>query len=240
MQSDLARDPENRAATNLALARHAAFVSLFAATVATIVALALDLASLVPLMAGRDAYNPIRQFLSYQVVGGSGQIMTGVFLLLAVAAWSYAIAAFIAPSRPTNRTTLVAAFLFGWGLFLGSCFRAVPPEEIAADHWLTNVARLHNVGIGGGFLPAAVAAFLDQRRIVFGRVPGFALTKLSFGLIVGGAVGTGLAMLAFHGVAGLMQRVFVVGIVLWLATEAHQLFWISAAEAHATPTPLDG
>ena len=239
MQSDLARTSKNREATNLALARHLAFTSLFAAVVALIVALALDFTSLVPLLAGQDVYNPIREFLSYQVDAQSGQLMTGVFLMLAVSAWSYAAAAYLAPERPINRLTLLATFLFGWGLFVGSCFRAVPSAEIAVAHWLKNVARLHNVGIGGGFIPATVAAFLDQRRIVLGKVSGFALTKLSFWMIVGGAIGTASAMLVFHSVAGLMQRIFVAGVVLWLATEAHQLFWISAEAAHTSATKLD-
>lgn len=239
MQGELSRTPANRDATNLALARHTAFTSLFTAIVALVVALALDFTTLVPLSAGQDVYNPIRQFLSYQVDAGSGQIMTGVFLLLAVAAWSYAVAAYLAPARHSNRLTLVATLLFGTGLFIGACFRAVPNAEIAVKGWLKEVAILHNVGIGGGFIPAMVAAFLDQRRIVFGKVPGFFLTKLSFWLIVGGAVGTGLAVLVLHDIAGLMQRLFVIGIVLWLVTEAHQLFWISAEAAHVSATTAD-
>lgn len=239
MQSELSQTPENRAATNLALARHTAFASMFGAMTALVVAVALDLTSLVPLMAGKNVYNPIREFLSYQVDAQSGQLMTGVFLLLAVSAWSYALAATLAPSRHLNRTTLLATFLFGWGLFVGACFRAVPSAEISVDHWLKSVARLHDVGVGVGFAPAMLAAFIDQRRIVLGRKPGFFLTKLSFWTIVGGAVGTGLAVLVFRDVAGLMQRIFVTGIVLWLVTEAHQLFWTSAEAAHVSATPLD-
>ncbi|CAN5439269.1 hypothetical protein BH11ARM2_BH11ARM2_23150 [soil metagenome] len=239
MQSELPRTPANREAANLALARHTAFASLFAAVVALVVALALDFTTLVPLIEGQDVYNPIRDFLSYQVDAGSGQIMTGVFLLLAVAAWSYAAAAYLAPARHTNRVTLTATLLFGSGLFVGACFRAVPNAEIAVAGWLKEVAILHNVGIGGGFIPAMFAAFIDQRKIVFGKVPGFFLTKLSFWLIVGGAVGTGIAVLVIHSVAGLMQRCFVMGVVLWLATEAHQLFWSSGEEARASATMLD-
>ena len=239
MQSDLPRTPHNREAAKLALTRHASFASLFCALVAIVVAVALDLTFLVPLLAGENVYNPIRQFISYQVDQQSGPIMTGVFLLLAVAAWSYAAAAYLAPARHTNRINLLATFLFGWGIFLGASFRAVPDAEIAVDHFLKGSARMHDLGVGFGFVPAMVAAFIDQRRIVLGRIPGFFLTKLSFGMIVGGAVGTALAVLVFHGVAGLMQRIFIIGIILWLATEAHQLFWSSAEDAHASPTPLD-
>lgn len=221
------------------MARHLAFGSLFAAVVALIVGLALDLTSLVPLLAGQDVYNPIREFLSYQVDNQMGQLMTGVVLLLAVSAWSYAAAAFLAPGRDADRVTLVAAFLFGWGLFVGACFRAVPTAELAVAQYLKNVSRLHTIGIGGGFLPAMLAAFVDQRRIVLDRVPGFVLTKISFWMIAVGAVTTALAMLLFQDVAGLTQRLFVVGIVLWLATEAHQLFWISAEETHRSATRLD-
>ena len=239
MQSDLPRTPRNREATNLALARHTAFASMFCALVSIVVALALDFTSIIPLLAGKKAYNPIREFISYQVDTDSGTIMTGVFLLLAVAAWSYAGAAYLAPARHTNRTNLLATFLFGWGVFVGAAFRAVPQAEIAADHFLKGSARMHDVGVGFGFVPAMLAAFMDQRRIVFGRVPGFFLTKLSFWMILVGAVGTALAVLAFKDVAGLMQRVFIIGIILWLATEAHELFWLSAEEAHRSKTPLD-
>ena len=239
MQHELPRTPENRAATNLALARHTAFASLFCSVVATLVAIALDLTFLVPLLEGKKVYNPVRDFLSYQVDEQSGTLMTGVFLMLAVAAWSYAAAAFLAPARHTNRTTLLATFAFGWGLFVAACFRAVPSTEIAVDRWLKNVAWLHDIGVGAGFVPAMVAAFLDQRGIVFKRAPGFFLTKLSFWLIVVGAVGMLLALAFFHGILGLMQRFFVFGVVLWLATEAHQLFWSSAETAHGTATPLD-
>ena len=240
MQSDLPRYPENRAATDLALARHTAFASLLLSVVAILVAVALDLTYLVPLIFGQRVYNPIREFISYQVdQQGSGPLMTGVFLTLAFAAWSYAAAAYLAPSRHTNRTTLLATFVFGWGLFVGACFRAVPDAEIAVDHWLRNVAWLHDLGVGMGFVPAMVAAFLDQRRIVFRRTPGFLLTKLSFWLVVVGAFGTLFAVLFLRDVAGLMQRLYIMGIVLWLATEAHQLFWSSAEAASLTPTTLD-
>lgn len=239
MQGDLSRTPDNRAATNLALARHLAFASMFGASVAFVVAVALDMTSLVPLLAGKDVYNPIHEFLSYQVDAQSGQLMTGVFLLLAVSAWSYAAAAYLAPSRHSTRTTLIATFLFGWGLFVGACFRAIPTAELEVNRWLKSEARLHTIGVGFGFVPAMVAAFLDQRAIALGRIPGFVLTKLSFWLILFGAVGTGLSVLFFRDVAGLMQRIYVVGIVLWLVTEAHQLFWSSAEAAHTTATPLD-
>lgn len=239
MQSELKQTPHNREATNLALARHTAFASLFCALVSIVVAVALDLTSLVPLLAGEKVYNPIRQFISYQVDTDSGTIMTGVFLLLAVAAWGYAAAAYLAPARHTNRINLVAAFLFGWGLFVGASFRAVPDAQIAADHFLKGSARMHDIGVGFGFIPAMLAAFIDQRRIVLGRIPGFLLTKVSFWAIVVGAVGTALAVLVFHGIAGLMQRVYIIGIILWLATEAHQLFWTSAEAAHVSPTPMD-
>lgn len=239
MQEGLKRTPSNREATNLALARHTAFASLFCSLVAIVVAVALDLTFLVPLMGGAKVYNPIRDFISYQVDEKSGPVMTGVFLLLAVAAWSYAAAAYLAPARHTNRVNLLATFVFGWGLFVGAAFRAVPTAEIAVDHFLKGSARMHDVGVGLGFVPAMVAAFLDQRKIVLGRVPGYALTKVSFWMIVVGAVGTGLAVLFFRDVAGLMQRIYIVGIILWLATEAHELFWISAEEAHASRTPLD-
>ena len=240
MQSDLPRSPQNREASNLALARHIAFGSMFLAVVAILVAVALDLTYLVPLIFGQPVYNPIREFISYQVdQTGSGPLMTGVFLTLAFAAWSYAAAAYLAPSRHTNRTTLLATFVFGWGLFVGACFRAVPNAEIAVNGWLKNVAWLHDLGVGAGFVPAMVAAFLDQRKIVLGRIPGFFLTKLSFWLIVVGAFGTLFAVLFLRDVAGLMQRLYIVGIVLWLATEAHQLFWSSAEAASLTPTTLD-
>lgn len=239
MQSELPRSPENRAATNLALARHTAFASMFGAVSAFVIALALDMTSLVPLLAGQKVYNPIREFLSYQVDADSGQLMTGVFLLLAVSAWSYATAAYLAPTRHSTRTTLVATFLFGWGLFVGACFRAVPTAELEVNRWLQSESRLHTIGVGFGFVPAMVAAFIDQRRIVLGRAPGFHLTKLSFWMILFGAVGTGLSVLFYRDVAGLMQRIFVAGIVLWLVTEAHQLFWSSAEAAHVSPTPLD-
>ena len=234
MQSDLPRTQRNREVTNLALARHTAFASIFAAAVALIVALALDFTCIVPLLAGQNVYNPIRDFLSYQVDAQSGQLMTGVFLLLAVAAWSYAAAAYLAPNGRGNRVALIATLLFGSGLFLGACFRAVPNAEVAVDHWLKSMARLHDIGIGGGFVPAMIAAFIDQRRIALSKIPGFLLTKLSFWMIVGGAIGTALAVLVFHDVAGLMQRVFVIGIVLWLMTEAHQLFWTSAEATQTT------
>ena len=189
MQSDLPRTPSNREATNLALARHVSFASMFCSLVAIVVAVALDLTFLVPLMAGQRVYNPIREFISYQVDQQSGPIMTGVFLLLAVAAWSYAAAAYLAPARHTNRINLLATFLFGWGLFVGAAFRAVPNAELAVDHFLKGSARMHDVGVGFGFVPAMVAAFIDQRRIVFGGHPGFLLTKVSFGMILGGRSG---------------------------------------------------
>lgn len=239
MQSDLPRTPRNREATNLALARHIAFASLFCSLVAIVTALALDLTFLIPLMAGQKVYNPIREFISYQVDQPSGPVMIGVFLLLAVAAWSYATAAYLAPARHTNRINLLATFLFGWGLFVGAAFRAVPTAELAVAGFLKGSARMHDVGVGLGFVPAMVAAFLDQRRIVLGRAPGFLLTKVSFWMIVVGAFGTAGAMLAFQGVAGLMQRVYIIGIILWLATEAHELFWMSAEAAHSSETPLD-
>lgn len=239
MQSDLPRTPKNREATNLALARHTAFASLFCALVSIVVALALDFTSIVPLLAGKHAYNPIREFISYQVDTDSGTIMTGVFLLLAVAAWGYATAAYLAPARHTNRTNLLATLLFGWGLFVGAAFRAVPEAEIAASGFLRGSARMHDVGVGLGFVPAMLAAFIDQRRIVLGRVPGFLLTKLSFWMIVVGAFGVAFAVLFLRDVAGLMQRIYIVGIILWLATEAHELFWMSAEEAHLSKTPLD-
>ncbi|GEM_PF-4389265 len=235
MQSDLPRTPRNREATNLALARHTAFASLFCAVVAILVAVALDLTFLIPLLAGEKVYNPLRDFLSYQVdEKSSGPLMTGVFLMLAVSAWSYAAAAYLAPARHSDRRTLIATFFFGWGLFVAACFRAVPTAEVAVDRWLRGVAWLHDIGVGLGFVPAMVAAFLDQREVVF-REKGFALTKLSFGLIVGGAFGVLFAVLFFRDVAGLMQRLFVMGIVLWLATEAHQLFWSSAEESLSNP-----
>lgn len=239
MQYDLPRTTRNREATNLALARHTAFASLFCSVVAILVAVALDLTFLVPLLEGERVYNPIRDFLSYQVDEQSGPLMTGVFLLLAVAAWGYAAAAYLAPARHTNRTTLFATFVFGWGLFVAACFRAVPTAEIAVDRWLRNVAWLHDIGVGLGFVPAMVAAYLDQRQVVFKRMPGFFLTKVSFWLIVTGTVGMLAALAFFPGVLGLMQRLFVMGVVLWMATEAHQLFWISAEEAIASATPLD-
>lgn len=238
MQEDLSRTSSNRAATNLALARHSAFASLLCSIVAMVTALALDLTFLVPLLAGAKVYSPVRDFLSYQVDEKSGVLMMGVFLLLAVSAWSYAAAAYLAPSRHTNRTTLLATFAFGCGLFVAGCFRAVPNEEIAVDRWLRSVAWLHNIGVGVGFFPALLAAFLDQRRVVF-SCPGFVLTKISFWLIVSGGLGTLTALALYPGVAGLTQRLLVSGVVLWLATEAHQLFWSSAEVAVATATPLD-
>ncbi len=239
MQSDLPRSPSNREATNLALSRHVAFASLFCSLVAIVTALALDLTFLIPLMAGQNVYNPIREFISYQVDQPSGPIMIGVFLLLAVAAWGYAAAAYLAPARHTNRVNLLATFLFGWGLFVGAAFRAVPAAELAVAGFLKGSARMHDVGVGLGFVPAMVAAFLDQRQIVFGRHKGFLLTKVSFWMILLGAIGTALAVLLFKDVAGLMQRVYIIGIILWLATEAHELFWMSAEAAQGSATPLD-
>ena len=232
MQSNLSRSPANRRATDLILARDTAFASMLAAIIALIVAVALDLTCIVPVLSGNVSYNPIRDFLSYQVDAQSGQLMTGVFLLLAVAAWSFAIAAFLAPNRPNIKILLGATFLFGAGLFIGACFRAVPKPELAAEPLMKINARLHDIGIGGGFVPAMLAAFMDQHKIVLGRVPGYFLTKLSFWLIVVGAVGTALAVLILHNVAGLMQRCYVLGLVLWLITEAHQLFW-SSTEKHS-------
>jgi hypothetical protein len=78
-----------------------------------------------------------------------------------------------------------------------------------------------------------IAAVLDQRTVVFKRRPGFFLTKLWFWLIVGGAVSTALTVLVFHGIAGLCQRIFVLGIILWLANEAQQLFWIAVGPSQA-------
>ncbi len=239
MQSELPRTPQNREATNLALARHIAFASLFCSLVAIVTAIALDMTFVIPLLSGQKVYNPIREFISYQVDQQSGPIMTGVFLLLAVAAWSYAAAAFLAPARHTNRINLLATFLFGLGVFVGASFRAVPNAELAVDHWLKGSARLHDVGVGFGFVPAMTAAFIDQRRIVLGHTRGFLLTKISFWMILGGAIGTALAVLVFKDVAGLMQRVYIMGIILWLATEAHQLFWSSAEAAHDSATALD-
>ena len=57
MQSDLSQTPQNREATNLALARHVAFASLFCSLVAILTALALDLTFLIPLL-GVNAMAP--------------------------------------------------------------------------------------------------------------------------------------------------------------------------------------
>jgi hypothetical protein len=227
MQSDIERSDEGRAAARLILCRDLAFASMFAALTATVVAVSLDLAYVVPLLAGKNVYNPIRFFVSYQVDTQSGQIMTGAFLLLAVAAWSYAGAAYLAPGRRSHWVVFIATLLFGSGLFVGACFRAVPAAEGEVDRWLRSLTRLHDIGIGGGFIPAMLGAFFDQYRIVLGRVPGYRLMKLSFGFIVAGGLGTVLALVLHIPVAGLMQRVFILGIVLWLVTEAHQLFWRS-------------
>jgi hypothetical protein len=227
MQSDLSRSDANRDATKLTLARLTAFTSLVAAIMATLVAVALDAASIVPLLDGKNGYNPIRDFLSYQVDAQSGQLMTGAFLLLAAAAWSYAVAAFLSPIKPYDRVSVIATVLFGLGLFVGASFRAVPAAETSADHWLKSLTRIHDVGIGVGFVPPMIAAFIDQRRVVWSKTSGYLLTRVSFWLIASGAFGTAVAVAAVPSVEGLMQRVFVIGIVLWLITEAHQVLWSS-------------
>jgi hypothetical protein len=86
LQGDLSRTSENRESTHRALGHDLAFASLLAAVIALVVALALDFTTIVPLLAGKDTYNPIRDFLSYQVHAKSGPLMTGAFPLLAVSA----------------------------------------------------------------------------------------------------------------------------------------------------------
>src|ERR1700761_2359078 len=92
MNSDLSRSEDNRKDTRRALAQHAAFSSALGALAGLVVALALDFTSIIPLLYGKSTYNPIRDFLSYQADGQSGQLMTGAFVLLATSSWSYAAA----------------------------------------------------------------------------------------------------------------------------------------------------
>jgi len=226
MQTNLPRPTGNKIAAQIALAHHAAFASLFCALVAVVTVLALDLTFLIPLLAGAEVYSPAREFMSYLVDEKSGPLMMGVFLLVAVSAWSYAAAAYLAPARHTNRTNLLATLLFGCGLFVAASFRAVPTAELEVNRWLKSESWLHDIGIAIGFGPAMVAAFLDQKEVVF-KCPGFLLTKISFWSIVVGAIGVVFALLFYQGIAGLMQRVLAAGVLMWLATEAHQLFWSS-------------
>jgi hypothetical protein len=234
MQTDLPRPAGNKIAAQTALAHHAAFASLFCALVAVVTVMALDLTFLIPLLAGAQVYSPAREFLSYLVDEKSGPLMMGVFLLVAVSAWSYAAAAYLAPARHVNKTNLAATFLFGCGLFVAACFRAVPADELAVNRWLRSESWLHDIGVAIGFGPAIVAAVLDQKDVVF-KCRGFLLTKISFWSMIVGAVGVGFALLFYQGIAGLMQRVLVTGVLMWLATEAHQLFWSSI---EGTPTPV--
>jgi hypothetical protein len=235
MQTDLPRPPGNRIAAQTALAHHAAFASLFCSLVAMVTVLALDLTFLVPLLAGAQVYSPAREFMSYLVDEKTGPLMMGVFLLVAVSAWSYAAAAYLAPARHVNKTNLMATLWFGFGLFIAACFRAVPAAELEVNRWLRSESWLHDIGVGIGFGPAIIAAFLDQKEVVF-KCPGFMLTKFSFWSMVVGAVGMSLALLFYQGIAGLMQRVLVIGVLTWLATEAHQLFW-SSIEGTSYPVP---
>ncbi|RYG25814.1 DUF998 domain-containing protein [bacterium] len=226
MQTDLPRPAKDNIVVKSALAHHAAFASLFCALVAIVTVLALDLTFLIPLTAGAQVYSPAREFLSYLVDEKTGPLMMGVFLLVAVSAWSYAAAAHLAPSRHSSKTNLVATFLFGCGLFVAAAFRAVPADELEVNRWLQRESWLHDIGVAIGFGPAMIAAFLDQKNVVF-KCPGFLLTKVSFWCMVVGAIGVAFALLFYQGIAGLMQRVLVVGVLMWLATEAHQLFWSS-------------
>lgn len=230
MNSDLVRSDDNRKQTRRSLAQHAAFAAAFGALAALIVALALDFTSVIPWVYGKSSYNPVRDFLSYQADGQSGQLMTAAFLVLATASWSYAVGQFATPDFRYNRVTLWATFLFGLGLFVGASFRAQPDAKQSADAAVRASSYLHDLGIGGGFIPAILAAVIDQQKIVLGRVRGYVLTKISFWMIVGGGASTGLAVLCFQAVEGLTQRILVIGVVLWLVTEAHQLFWRNAQE----------
>jgi hypothetical protein len=230
MNSDFSRSDRNRENTRRTLAQNAAFASLFSAITGLIVVVALDLTSFVPLLYGKSSYNPIRDFLSYQVDGQSGQLMTGALLLLATSSWSYALAQFFTPGQSYNRITLWATILFGFGLFVGACFPAMPNAKHSGDMAFRMSSWLHDVGIGGGFIPAIIAAMVDQYKVVLRRTPGYLLTKMSFWMIVVGAVSTGCAVIACKGVEGLTQRIFVLGVVLWLVTEAHQVFWRNAEE----------
>jgi hypothetical protein len=230
MNSDLVRSDGNRKQTRRSLAQHAAFASAFGALAALIIALALDFTSVIPWLYGYRSYNPIRDFLSYQADGQSGQLMTAAFLLLATSSWSYAVGQFVTPEYRYNRITLWATFLFGLGLFVGASFPAQPGGKHSADAAIRLSSFLHDLGIVGGFVPAIAAAMVDQHRIGLGRIRGYLLTQISFWMIVVGAISTGFAVLAFKAVEGLTQRVLVIGVVLWLVTEAHQLFWKNSQE----------
>jgi hypothetical protein len=230
MNSDLERTHRNRDEARRALAQHAAFASEFGALAGLVVALALDFTSIVPLLYGKSSYNPVRDFLSYQADGQSGQLMTAAFLLLATSSWSYALSLYATPKYRYNPIAFWATILFGAGLFIGACFPAQPDAKHSADAALRTSSWLHDIGIGGGFIPAIIAAIIDQRKIVLGRIQGYLLTKISFWMIVGGAISTGVAVLALKGVEGLTQRILVIGVILWIVTEAHQLFWKNVQE----------
>jgi hypothetical protein len=224
IQQTGAQRPQSVATRNTAedaLSRHSAFFTMTLIPAAMATVLALDIALI------RENWL-VSHFMSEHVGQGHGTLMTAVFIMMALSAWSYVVARHNNWLVKNNLVVSICTFLFGLGLFTAGCF------AMDFDGKPANFGFWHNVGAGLAFLVATVAMLIDVWPVRADLAKKHKLSLLALVLTLVGAV-MFLLLLATRGALdpykGLIQRTWAFGLLVWLATEAHQLFWTSSSES---------
>jgi hypothetical protein len=204
-----------------AYARHNAYMTMFSVIVTLFTVLCLD-------VIGRDSNYFLNHFMSEHVYDNNGAIMIGVFILMGISSLCYSFARFQLYSLSKNSIVVTTGTLvFGIGMFIGGCFNTSTPNMV--DPKLLKIGDYHMIGISLAFMVGSLAQAFDFYPNFKRRTTTF-LSYLSEILTTIGCLGFALLLLS-HGhldfIRGLIQRTWALGLLLWLFTEAHTIFWKS-------------
>lgn len=175
-------------------------------------------------------YDPISQPESDYAVGPYGALMTAAFVLRGLLSLSFC-GALVWSTSHSERSTVGVECVAAWaaGAFLLAAF----PTDVDPAR-PTTAGRIHLVVALAAFAAMAAGSVLVTRRLRrsarsdLGRPPALALAVCSvaaFGLLVGGAVGTRTTgvLAAVAGAFGLVERAFLLSVLLWMALLARRL-----------------